>query len=502
MIVRPALESLKTFWRLLHDTFHKPESQSYRIVQPIIWVLIVFSIGLFGVEMVFGTESVESAWVRWLDWVVLVVFVLEIVLRVATYRPPRLDFFDYSPLQRLQVHVVGRLLYCLRPLNLVDLITVLALVPALRGLRAFRLLRLVRTSKIFRYSQPFEGLLRAFAENTVLFAFGISLLGVATLVGGFSIFLVERGHNSSIQTLSDGFWWALVTLTTVGYGDISPVTMLGRAVGVVLMLAGMFTLAVFAGIVGHALLNVVLSIREEQFRMSAYINHIVVCGYDPGARMLLDEVLKELEGDDREVLIFANSPRPQDVPPRFMWIQGDPTKESELDKIRLTHASAGIIVGSRTVTPQQADAITILTAFTIRSFLKGRPETQKRHAPLYLVAEVLDAENVEHAKAAGADEVIETTRLGFSLLAHAVSMPGTASVVSQVASFGAHSLYIRTFDGDPASFAEVAAASKREHGALIIGLRDSGSETINPSDDALVRAGVEILYLAEQAIKG
>ena len=113
-----------------------------------------------------------------------------------------------------------------------------------------------------------------------------------------------------------------------------------------------------------------------------------------------------------------------EVPHQFTWVSGDPTKESELDKVRLDHASAAIIVGSRDMIPQQADAITILTAFTIRRYLRQKDSHGHRVRPLYIVAEVLDAENVDHARTAGADEVIETNRLGFSLLAHAIVMPG------------------------------------------------------------------------------
>ena len=492
---------MTNFWSKLHDAFHEPSSLIYRRVQPLIWFLILFSILLFVLEFTVGDDT-ELGWVQYIDRIVLGIFAIEFLLRVGTFRPPRLDFFAFKPHEQIRIHITGRLIYCLQPLNLVDLLTVLALVPALRGLRALRLLRLIRTSKFFRYSQPFQGLLRALAENSLLFAFGASLLGGATIVGGISIYLVERTANKDINAISDGLWWAIVTLTTVGYGDVSPQTTLGRLVATVLMISGMFTLALFTAIVGHALLNSVLTIREEQFRMSTYVNHIIICGYDPGARMLLDEVIKELETDDREVVIFTGSDRPSDVPPRFNWIRGDPTKESEIDKIRLTHASALIIVGSRTNTPQQADAITLLTAFTVRSYLKQQPKTGQRKKPLHIIAEILDAENIEHARSAGVDEVIETTRLGFSLLAHALYMPGTASVMSQFASFEHFSLYIHNFQGDDISFHDLTAQYKSKHGAIIIGIRgtDTHKEMINPPDDMIISAHMQILYLSENPI--
>ena len=86
------------------------------------------------------------------------------------------------------------------------------------------------------------------------------------------------------------------------------------------------------------------------------------------------------------MIIFAPGERPTDVPPEFLWVSGDPSKESELDKVRLTHAAAVVIVGPRSLSPQHADAMTILIAFTVRSYIRKRPEAASRKEPLYIVA--------------------------------------------------------------------------------------------------------------------
>lgn len=494
-------------WQLLRSAFHRPQTEIYRWVQGVVWALIGVSVVLFAIDFAFsegGDQAsglVQFPLLFTLDRVILGFFAVEIALRIATYRPPRLDFFDLTPSQRLVEHVVGRLRYCLQPLILVDLLTVVALVPGLRGLRALRLLRLARTSKLFKYSNPFQGLARAFADNALLFAFAFAVFGLTVFLGGLSFYLTELTVNDEIG-LGDGLWWAVVTVTTVGFGDITPHTPAGKLVAAVLMIAGMFTLALFAGIVGQTIVHAVLTIREEQFRMTNYIDHVVVCGYSGGARMLLDALAEEIDFDQHPVVLFAEGERPKDVPPDVLWVDGDPTKESELGKVRLSHASTVIIVGSRAVPPQQADATTILTLFTIRSYMKDRESRQaaERHSPLYLVAEILDAENVDHARAAGADEVIETTRLGFSLLSHAVAVPGTAAIMSRVASAGAHSVFVAPPPARwplPLPFAEASRRMKRETGALLLGLRDDAGDRLNPGDGVEVDAGSRLIYLAE-----
>jgi len=385
-------------------------------------------------------------------------------------------------------------------------LAVLALFPELRGLRVLRLLRLLRTSRVFRYRNPFAIVLQALEENGLLFTFAFSVLGVTTLLGGITIYLVEGRSNPTIGSVMDGVWWALVTVTTVGFGDITPVTLLGRIVGAVMMICGMFTLALFAGIVGSSLVSGMLSIREEQFRMSDYVNHVVVCGYDESSHLLLDALKQALDLGETRVVFFEDQERPRDLPPDFFWVRGDPTKESELDKVRLANAAAVVVSGARDVSPQAADAATILTVFTIRSFMKRqRKRAARRFRPLYVVAEILDSENVGHARTAGADEVIETRRIGFSMIAHAVAHHGTATTMSRVLLSGAHNVYIGRVPGDPAkpvSLGELLIEMKlSKHGGLVIGVRTpDGKEVINPPKSLILERGSLLIYLAESPL--
>jgi len=272
------------------------------------------------------------------------------------------------------------------------------------------------------------------------------------------------------------------------------------------MVSGMFTLALFAGIVGTSFVSAMLSIREEQFRMSDYVNHVVLCGHDESTPLLLGALERELDLEQTRVVLFDDHERPRELPPEFLWVQGDPTKESELDKVRLTHAAAVIVTGARDMSPQAADARTILTAFTIRSFLRHhKRQIRYRRSRLYVVAEILDSENVDHAKTAGADEVIETRKIGYSMIAHAIGFHGTATTMSRVLISGTHDIYIGKIPDAPAEAAPFGdillkmQLSKR--GGLVIGVRDpSGEETLNPGKDRMIEPGTLLIYLAEKAL--
>jgi voltage-gated potassium channel len=489
----------------VYAAFHKPGTKVFRITQGLVWGFIALSVAIFVFDLVLPPGYPGGEFLDLVDRAVLWVFAVEIFLRVLSFRPPALDLFELNTLSRIRHHILGRLRFCFRPLILIDILTVSALIPALRGLRAVRLLRLLYTTKVFRYANPYKGLFRSFRENALLFSFGFSILGTTTVLGGVSIYLIEAGENETIHTLGDGIWWALVTLTTVGFGDISPVSVLGRVVGGILMVSGILMLALFAGIVSQTVLSAVLTVREEQFRMSSTYKHVVICGYDSGAQMLLDTIQEEFDPEETDILIFSEGSRPNDLPAEFTWVNGDPTKESELDKVRLTHAEAVIVVGPRTLLPQTADARTILTIFTIRSFLERRKIAHIRRKPLYIVAEILDAENVRHARAAGADEVVETTRLGFSLLTHAIRMPGTSAVMGLLATAGVLSVFTCRVPSSfslPASYGEVARLLKSDYSAILIGIRDakSGKSLLNPADSVEVAESHSLIYLAETAV--
>lgn len=472
------------------------------MVQSIVVLLVLLSIFLLMAEITWEDDPEFLRRIEYVDDGLLWIFVAELAVRVGTFRPPENRFYAGTAWSRAYWHVVGRVRFVLQPLNLADALAVLAVIPALRGLRALRMLRLLRGLKVFRYANPFSGLSRSFADNRLPFVLAFGFLGVTIVMFGTTMYMAEHNVNKSVATLADGFWWAIVTITTVGFGDIAPVTAVGRGIAAILMVIGMFTLALFAGIVGHTMLDVVLAIRQEEFRMSGHVNHLVVCGYDPAERRLLQEIVAEV-GDrfaDR-LVVFAPGDRPQNLPSEFGWVQGDPTKESELEKVRLAHAAVAIIVGSRSSSSQQADATTVLTAFTIRSLLRKHAAVAKRAKPLYVIAEVLDSENVEHAFAAGCDEVIETKRLGFSLLAHATAMPGTAAILSEVVARGSQSLYVDVAS-ERGTFEELSSALRRSAQVLLVGVQDrvSGERLVNPPADYLVEEGTSLLYFADRAI--
>ena len=237
--------------------------------------------------------------------------------------------------------------------------------------------------------------------------------------------------------------------------------------------------------------------------MSSTMKHLVICGYSSGARSLLTTLDEEFDFNTVKPIILAPFPRPPDIPVDFEWIQGDPTKEQELDKVRLVYAEACIVVADQHNNPQTADARTILTIFTLRSYLATHPVTKTRQQPVTIAVEILEDENIAHAETAGADEIVSSTKLGYSMLSHAVNQRGSAKILDSILSARSQNLYITSqVEGYTLNkpFLTVQEELRQFYGVLVIGIRHGDNSTINPPDNTNFSEGDSIIYLSHHSI--
>jgi voltage-gated potassium channel len=133
-------------------------------------------------------------------------------------------------------------------------IDAIALIPSVRGIRLLRLLRLLRLIRAF--AGVYRGLasIERFAAHRGLIGLFVAWLAVA-LISGTAFFLAESGVNEHVSSPLDALWWAIVTLTTVGYGDVFPVTPEGRLAGSALMIIGITLWAAITGTITSLLVT-------------------------------------------------------------------------------------------------------------------------------------------------------------------------------------------------------------------------------------------------------
>lgn len=155
----------------------------------------------------------------------------------------------------------GRLRFAARPLLVIDLLAILPFYLAflavdLRVLRAFRLFRLVRIAKLARYSRSLQALGRVMwlkKEELVLTVFALFVL---LIVASTLVYYAEREAQPEVfSSVPAAMWWGVATLTTVGYGDVYPVTWLGKAMAAVVAVLGIGMFALPAGILGSGFME-------------------------------------------------------------------------------------------------------------------------------------------------------------------------------------------------------------------------------------------------------
>jgi len=149
----------------------------------------------------------------------------------------------------------GRLRYALTPLSLIDLIAILPfyfllLFPSFNFVNLIRVLRLLRLLKMSRYSESVRTLgavLYAKKEELIATAFAVLILLI--FASSIMYFVEFEAHPEAFGSIPDAMWWGVVTLTTVGYGDIYPITPLGKLLGAMLAFLGIGIFALPAGII-------------------------------------------------------------------------------------------------------------------------------------------------------------------------------------------------------------------------------------------------------------
>jgi voltage-gated potassium channel len=164
--------------------------------------------------------------------------------------------------------IKGRLRYAVSPLALVDLLAILPfylsfITTDLRILRILRVFRLLRMAKIARYSQTLQIFGRVLVATRIQLLLTLMLMSVLLLLASSLMYAVEQqAQPEAFSSIPAAMWWAIATITTVGYGDIYPVTSWGKLFGSLVAIFGIAMFALPTAVLGAAFLEELRSLRE------------------------------------------------------------------------------------------------------------------------------------------------------------------------------------------------------------------------------------------------
>ncbi len=243
-------------------------------------------------------------------------------------------------------------------------------------------------------------------------------LFIVMLIGGFIIMYLEAGEITEKET---PFWWAIVTMTTVGYGDFSPTTPEGRLFAVFIMFAGIALVSLLTASISS--IYVAKRIREDKGLEKVNLSdHIVLCGWNKNAESIIDS-LRNLSNKDSLHLILVNEIH-EDIVNHLRnkykdidlyFVAGDFTSEEILKRASIEEAHTVIIIPNiddeKIGSP---DEKTIFATLTIKSLSSS----------VRVIAYLIQRENLTHIRRANVDEVVLSDDFGAYMIASHVMDPG------------------------------------------------------------------------------
>jgi len=227
----------ETYWRpKLHEIIFEAETPAGKAFDVALLVAIVVSVAVVMLESVPGIRAEYGSTLRTIEWIITILFTIEYILRLIAVGNP--------------------LRYALSFFGLVDL---LAIVPtylsffiagsqSLLVIRVLRLLRVFRVLKLAHFvgeARMLHAALRASSRKIIVFLGAVLMI---VLIVGSLMYLIE-GPENGFTSIPESVYWAIVTMTTVGYGDIAPQTFFGKMLASLVMILGYGIIAVPTGIV-------------------------------------------------------------------------------------------------------------------------------------------------------------------------------------------------------------------------------------------------------------
>ena len=321
------------------------------------------------------------------------------------------------------------------------------------------------------------------------------VLALATILwfsaSGFMYFEIQEKPD---LTWADAFWWSLVTMTTVGYGDYFPQTVGGRyLVGVPTMIFGISVL----GYLLSSVANYLLESKSKELKGMKQIkvgDHILIVHFSNVNRIL--QLARALQADPatRHKPIVLIDSELEELPAKLVdigvkFVHGNPAREATLERANYQAATHAMVL-SKDPRDVRSDDLNLAVAMTIEG-LKSSIRT---------VVECVDADSIEILRRTGCDSIVCGSRFSSALMVQEMVDPGVQAVLSELSQVQlGHQIYCSEIaDMTSWRFAELAKWA-RSHHMTAIGIRRADDDLVlNPDDDQQISADDTAIVIARK----
>ncbi|MFX0556843.1 ion transporter [Maribacter sp. CXY002] len=230
-------EKSKIDWKnKLHEIIYEADTREGKLFDILLIIIIIFSVILIMLESVKSFDANHHDILLTLEWIVTIFFTIEYIARIVCIKKPLKYIFSFYGIIDFLSTIPLYLSY------------ILAGSQVLLAVRAFRLLRVFRILKLVQFLGEASQLGKALkASRAKITVFLFAVLIVSVMLG--TLMYIIEGDEAGFTSIPTSIYWTIVTLTTVGYGDIAPITPIGQFIATVIMLLGYGIIAVPTGIV-------------------------------------------------------------------------------------------------------------------------------------------------------------------------------------------------------------------------------------------------------------
>jgi voltage-gated potassium channel len=253
--------------------------------------------------------------------------------------------------------------------------------------------------------------------------FLVAILTSAALL----VHLIEHRHNSQFSNLFDAFWWAIVTLSTVGYGDITPVSTIGKLITSLYILASVITVSLITASISSFYISKLIQ-EGKGLSQIKHEQHVVLLGWNSSGNRIIEHLNQHLP---KVPLTMVNQLAEEAVnellhlfKDKLSFVRGDFTREAILKRANISAARAVIIIPDTSTTQSEAslDERNLLAVLTVKAIAHSTNVVVYSHS----------LESRPHLKRAGADAVITPENWLASTLAAQVSHPGINELLGKM----------------------------------------------------------------------
>ncbi|MDT0557552.1 ion transporter [Ichthyenterobacterium sp. W332] len=225
-------------WRTkIYETIYEADTLPGKAFDIILFALIIISIVLVMLESVTEFDAKHHEFLYYSEWVITILFSIEYIARLISVKRPKKYIFSFY--------------------GIIDLLSTIPMYlsfifvgsQSLIALRALRLMRVFRILKLVRFVGESNRLMVALRASRAKIAVFVFFILIVCVILGSVMYIIESDQDSGFTSIPRSVYWAIVTLTTVGYGDIAPATPLGQLISSIIMILGYGVIAIPTGIV-------------------------------------------------------------------------------------------------------------------------------------------------------------------------------------------------------------------------------------------------------------